>query len=185
MFLRSQGSAIILWNICCLHQLQPCLRASTRPIRNRVHNLFGHRESVWMYFLEKLQVKMRTGKERHCFCSCGINEVHTIHSHQHCVTILDWLFNFSIYMSYEVSPTWLTPVYLLFVQVAVTWLHLSLSYWTTSPLIDDSLLVHCCDSVLGVLLFVVPIVLPRYISQACLVASSPRLDFFHCNTVLQ
>ena len=29
-----------------------------------------------------------------------------------------------------------------------------------------------------------PIVLPRYISQACWVASSPRLDFFHCTTVL-
>ena len=52
-------------------------------------------------------------------------------------------------MSDEVSPTWLTPVYLLFIQVAVTWLHLSLSYWTTSPLINDSLLVCCCDSVLG------------------------------------
>ena len=49
----------------------------------------------------------------------------------------------------EVSPTWLTPVYLLSVQVAVTWLHLSLTDWTTSPLIDDSLLVRCCDSVLG------------------------------------
>ena len=28
------------------------------------------------------------------------------------------------------------------------------------------------------------IVLPRYISQACWVASSPRLDFFRCTTVL-
>ena len=53
-------------------------------------------------------------------------------------------------MAHEVSPMWLTPGYLLFIQVAVTWLHLSLYYWTTSPLIDDSLLVHCCDSVLGV-----------------------------------
>ena len=34
------------------------------------------------------------------------------------------------------------------------------------------------------LLFVFPIVLPRYISQACWVASSLRLDFFHCTTVL-
>ena len=60
-------------------------------------------------------------------------------------------FHFLLYnMSYEVSPMWLTPVYLLFTQVAVIWLHLSLSYWTTSPLIDDSLLVCCCDSVLGV-----------------------------------
>ena len=42
----------------------------------------------------------------------------------------------------EVSPTWLTPVYLRFV-------HLFLADWTTSPLIDDSLLVRYCDSVLG------------------------------------
>ena len=62
--------------------------------------------------------------------------------------------------------------------------YLSLADWTTSPLIDDSLLVRCCDSVLGVLLFIVPIVLPRYISQACWVASSPRLDFFRYTTVL-
>ena len=49
------------------------------------------------------------------------------------------LFNF-LYLydvASEVSPMWLTPVYLLFVQVAVMWLHLSSSYWTTSPLLDD------------------------------------------------
>ena len=34
------------------------------------------------------------------------------------------------------------------------------------------------------LLFIFSIVLPRYISQACWVASSPRFDFFHCTTVL-
>ena len=69
------------------------------------------------------------------------------------VTISDLaIFNFSFLLydvANEVSPTWLTPVYLLFVQVAVTWLHLSLTDWNTSPLIDDSLLVRCCDSVLG------------------------------------
>ena len=72
------------------------------------------------------------------------------------VTISDLaIFNFFFFslrynVAYEVSPTWLTLVYLWFVQVAVTWLHLSLTDWTTSPLIDDSLLVRCCDSVLGV-----------------------------------
>ena len=61
------------------------------------------------------------------------------------------LFNFLLLydVASEVSPTWLTPVYLQFVQVAVTWLHLSFTDWTTSLLIDDSLLVHYCDSVLG------------------------------------
>ena len=61
------------------------------------------------------------------------------------------LFNFLLLydMASEVSPTWLTPVYLWFIQVAVTWLHLSLTDWTTSPLIDDSLLARYCDSVLG------------------------------------
>ena len=70
------------------------------------------------------------------------------------VTISDLaIFNsfFLLYdVAFEVSPTWLTPVYLRFVQVAVTWLHLSLIDWTTSPLINDSLLVRRCDSVLGV-----------------------------------
>ena len=70
------------------------------------------------------------------------------------VTISDLaIFNFFFIlydMSYEVAVIWLTPVYLLFVQVAVTWLHLSFYYWSTSPLLDDSLLVCCCDSVLGV-----------------------------------
>ena len=65
------------------------------------------------------------------------------------------IFKFSFFrlrydVASEVSPTWLTPVYLWFVQVAVTWQHLSLADWTTSLLIDDSLLVRCCDSVLGV-----------------------------------
>ena len=62
------------------------------------------------------------------------------------------IFNFLLLydVASEVLPMWLTPVYLLFAQVAVTGLHLSLADWTTSPLIDDSLLVCCCDSVLGV-----------------------------------
>ena len=70
------------------------------------------------------------------------------------VTISDLaIFNFSFLLydvASEVSPTWLTPVYLWFIQVAVTWLHLSLADWTTSPLLDDPLLVRCYDSVLGV-----------------------------------
>ena len=165
--------------------------------------------------------------------------------------------------------------YLQFVQVAVTWLHLSLTDWTTSPLIDDSLLVHlsrpcralvcstwawCCGckgsvssnglvvvtiSDLAIFNFLCTIrrglwsvtyvadtclltirpggshktppvsywldhitthrwlppstllwlstrslyvyfasVLPRYISQACWVASSPRLDFFHRTAIV-
>ena len=104
-----------------------------------------------------------------------------------CVTISDLaLFNFLLLydVASKVSPTWLTPVYLWFVQVAVTWLHLSPADWNTSPLIDDSLLVCCCDSVLGGYTCTFLIVLPRYISQACWVASGPRLDFFRCTTVL-
>ena len=66
---------------------------------------------------------------------------------------------------------------------------LVMHYWFLYCLVDscaahycDSelrLTVHCCALWLIVLVTALPIVLLRYISQACWVPCSPRLDFFH------
>ena len=75
-----------------------------------------------------------------------------------------------------------THVLYWFVQVAVTGLHLFLSYWTTSVTLDDSSLPPHWAYVAG----------PYYTTwqysrdifkSCCWVACSPRLDFFCCITV--
>ena len=104
-----------------------------------------------------------------------------------CVTISDlaiFNFPFTIWRGFW-GVTYVADTCLLMIHPGGSHMTPPVSYWldhlTTHRWLPPSMLLWLSTRSLYVY---IPIVLSRYISQACWVASSPRLDFFCCTTVL-